>query len=98
MTLPVTIRGTLYPSQAEAARALGVSKAVINSAKRGGTLDFVGLGPAMGERSGGAKGRKPVTLNGTTFSSMSEAAASIGISVSELSMYYRVARIIQEKA
>lgn len=43
MSCPVLIRGKHYPSQAAAARALGVSPATVFQALNTGTIDHVGL-------------------------------------------------------
>lgn len=72
MMTPVTIRGTTYKSQREAAEALGVSQTTIHFAMLRGTLDKVGLG--------GHKTRsKPVMVDGVRYPSISAAARSLGI-------------------
>ncbi len=45
---PTPIRGVTYETQAQAAKALGVSKATISAAAKAGTLEYVGLGPRRG--------------------------------------------------
>jgi len=42
--VPVTIRGTTYPSQAAAARALGISVQAVHDALNRGRIDYAGLG------------------------------------------------------
>lgn len=41
---PVPIRGQVYPSQAEAARALGVHRSTVNLAVKLGRADMIGRG------------------------------------------------------
>jgi microsomal dipeptidase-like Zn-dependent dipeptidase len=72
--LPITIRGTTYPSRADAARALGISVSAVSYAARNGGLDRVGLGSKI-----------PVTIRGTTYPSIADAAASLGVVPSAIS-------------
>ena len=67
---PVLIRGVEYPSQAEAARQLGVTPDTIRSALDKGTLKKVGL----------KKLHERVVLNGISYRSVHAAAAATGIS------------------
>lgn len=75
---PVIIRGTLYPSQSAAARALGVAQAVVFRALDRGTADNVGLGRS-----------KPVTIDGTEYPSVTAAAAALGRAKSTISKRLR---------
>lgn len=70
-TVPVRIRGVVYPSQKEAAAALNVHPTVISRALDAGTLDSVGLNPR------GPRMSKPVTINGVTYKSLREATYNI---------------------
>lgn len=45
---PITIRGVTYPNQRAAAVALSVAQSTVNSAKRRGRLDTVGVGSNNG--------------------------------------------------
>ena len=73
---PVTIRGVTYASHGEAARALDVSHTIIVSAKRRGTLDFVGLRTSHN--------RKPVIVDGVWYPSMMRASIGAGIGIKRL--------------
>jgi biotin operon repressor len=64
------IRGVSYPSQADAARALGLNSRTVWKAANLGTLDRVGTG-----------GRHvPVVIDDTHYPSMTEAGRALGIS------------------
>lgn len=89
MTKQITIRGTVYPSQKAAADALGVKPATISAAAQAGTLDFVGLGPARGERKASAS-RRPVTIGGATYASRAEAAKALGIAPGAIGAALRI--------
>lgn len=66
------IRGVTYPSQAAAARALGVNERAIVSALDRGTVDNVGLGR-------NCHSKRPVLLDGVKYDSIADAARSIGM-------------------
>lgn len=89
MTKQVTIRGAVYPSQKAAADALGVKSATISAAAQAGTLDFVGLGPASGERKASTS-RRPVTIGGATYASRAEAAKALGIAPGAIGAALRI--------
>lgn len=70
---PVTIRGVAYISESAAAAAHGVTQPAIAAARRRGTLDNVGLGPAEPMR---------VCIRGVVYASARAAAAALGVSLS----------------
>ena len=75
----IRIRGVTYPSIAQAAREIGVSRRAISNALDRGTIDEVGLrlvGPKV----------KPVTVGGITFSSKREIGNALGKSVHAIVM------------
>lgn len=80
--MPVYIRGVVYPSQAAAARTLGVSASAIWRRLENGTLDDIGL----------AQVRKPVTLNGVEYSSMTAASKATGRSMRSIRKAMRKGR------
>lgn len=67
MKIQTMIRGVMYESMAEAARALGVSAHAIWDAAERGRLDRVGLG------------RRQVSVRGVEYESMSAAARGLGV-------------------
>ena len=71
MQMLVKIRGVTYESVRHAASALSVSKFSIYAALNRGTIDRVGLAPTQ---------RKPVVLEGLSFSSIASAARAVGLS------------------
>lgn len=71
---PTLIRGTLYPSQNDAAKSLGVSPSTICRALEEGRLDTVGLGKT------GRPG-KPCYLNGRRWPSRAAAARALDVTV-----------------
>lgn len=75
MRQPCRIRGTVYPSQAAAARALGVHPQTICQALQRGTEDRIGLCKAQGT----SGPHRPIMMNGTTWPSISAAARGIGV-------------------
>lgn len=77
---PVKIRGVLYPSQAAAARALGVKQTNISKALDAGTIDNIGLGRNFGRKKPLLiqRGDEPAILA----QSQGEAARIIGITAS----------------
>jgi len=86
---PISIRGVTYATQAQAAKALGVSKATICAAAKAETLEFVGLGPRRGRGND-----KATAIGGVTYETRAQAAKALGVSQSEISAYLRVARLI----
>lgn len=90
MTRAVTIRGTVYPSQRAAADALGVKPATIAAARDAGTLDYVGLGPVSGERKARTSRRETI-IGGEVYASRTAAAQALGLPLSAVSGYARVA-------
>ena len=73
MSSPTDIRGVVYPSQAAAGRALGVTATTVHQAVQNGFLEFVGLG--LKNRIG-----KPRHMNGRDFPSLAEAGRQLGVS------------------
>jgi len=67
---PVVVKGVHYESQAEAARALNLTRSAICRSVRLGTLDTVGLY---------IDGKKPIVWNGVQFPSIREAIIGLGI-------------------
>lgn len=84
---PVRIRGVDYPSQAAAARALGVSVSTIGMALAVGRPDAAGLGSGFG---GGRPG-KPCWYRGVRYPSRTAAARACGVSVAAVSKTVRAA-------
>ena len=72
--IPITIRGTTYPSVSAAAKALGVSPDAIRKARAKGTLDKVGLNP-RGRHHG-----LPVQLGKDVYASIPQAVEATGYS------------------
>lgn len=83
---PVRIRGVHYPSQAAAARALGVSGFTISNALDEGRIDRVGLGLT----SPGTPG-KPCWYRGKRYPSRTAAARACGVSVAAVSKAVKAA-------
>ena len=75
----IRIRGVTYPSIAQAAREIGVSKRAISNALDRGNIDEVGL------RLVGPK-PKPVTVGGITFPSKQFVANALGKNVHAIIM------------
>jgi len=71
----LVIRGRVFATASEAARALGVQPQTVMKAARAGMLDRVGTG-----RVGRLPG--PVRVRGRVFASASEAARALGVSAS----------------
>ena len=84
---PVRIRGVDYPSQAAAARALGVSASTIGMALAVGRPDAAGLGSVFG---GGRPG-KPCWYRGQRYPSRTAAARACGVSVAAVSKAVKLA-------
>jgi len=83
--VPTPIRGKIYSSQSEAARALGVPQSAVFSAAEKGTLDGVGLG-----RNHSTK--HPVSLDGVKYDSQADLARAIGVDPKHLNTKVRKAR------
>ncbi len=83
---PVRIRGVDYPSQAAAARALGVAPSTVSIALDEGWVDRVG----MGIRRGGHPGR-PCWYRGKRYPSRTAAAKACGVSVAAVSNAVKLA-------
>lgn len=82
--MPVSIRGTVYPSQAEAAKAMGVVPSAISQRLRvRGSADTVGLGLGGGSR-GNTNTSKELKIFGHTFPSRKQAAKELRISRNQL--------------
>lgn len=77
----ITIRGVSYPSVKAAARAFGVSPGWLYKMQASGRLDQIG------ELSRGARMPYtcPVTIRGTAYASVSQAAAALGVTISAVS-------------
>ena len=85
--MPVMIRGVLYPSQKEAAAALGVSPSAISQRlKRKDTAETVGLGVSAGMY-GNTNRAVPITILGCEFPSRTIAAEELGITRSQLTKW-----------
>lgn len=86
LTGNVTIRGVTYDNATSAARALGVSKQTIVSARMGGKLDYVGLGPRNGGRN-----TRLCRIRGVNYSSRQDAAKALGVPLSYVSNFLNLA-------
>lgn len=72
--VPTLIRGVLYKSQREAARALGVHVSTIRGALERGTVDYVGCGRNY-------HNKRKVWVDGQEVESQRAAARMIGVGV-----------------
>lgn len=82
--MPLMIRGVLYQSHKEAAKALGVTPSAISQRlKRTGSADTVGLG-LKGAQNGNKNRAKAITLFGVEFPSRTIAAEELGITRSQI--------------
>lgn len=70
----VRIRGKVYESAEEAAKAHGVSEATIKSAINRGREDYIGVG----------SNKTPVTIRGKSYPTMVEASRALGISADSI--------------
>jgi hypothetical protein len=77
---PVRIRGTVYPSVAAAARAVGVNRVTIDRALDEGWIDDVGIL----RRKGGHPGT-PCLYRGRHYPSVTAAAMACGVSKAAVS-------------
>lgn len=84
---PITVRGVEYPSQTDAARALGVTRAAISLAHKRGRVDSLGAGPGPQ--------RKPIVIRGVTYIGVAEAAAAMGCSEREIGRYKSAGKLDQ---
>lgn len=74
--------GTVFPSQAAACRAFGISKTTLRyHLDTHGNLSRFGMGKS---RPGCANAKKPLTIGGATWPSRMEAAEALGISYSQI--------------
>lgn len=74
----VRIRGKVYETVEDAAKACGVAKDTVYCAVVRRTTDTIGLGRGNRTKRRGGKPKKPITLGGVTFESMSEASRALG--------------------
>lgn len=75
---PVAVNGQVYPSQAAAARAFGVSAAQVSLLVRAGRADEIRAeGRLRGHKRGG--GKSPVLVRGTLYPSQAAAARALGV-------------------
>lgn len=78
--VPVSVRGTLYSSIAEAAQALGVMPSAIRGhLRRHGHCDFVGLGSKSPSRNRTAHRITPIVIHGRRFPSIKAASVYLGV-------------------
>lgn len=85
--MPVQIRGKVYPSHKEAAKALGVTPAAISQRLHvNGHAETVGLGLSGGQK-GNKNGARELTLAGFTFPSRKDAAKALGVTRSQLTKW-----------
>lgn len=84
---PVTYQGTTYPSQSEAARALGVHhNTILRHLNVHGSLDRL--------RSDPPGGCTPVTIAGRTWHSQTELARQLGVDKSTVNRWLHLYRRI----
>lgn len=85
--MPVKIRGVVYQSHKEAAKAMGVCPSAISQRLRmTGSADTVGLGLAGGAP-GNSNRAKKITIWDMTFPSRTIAAEKLGITRSQLTKW-----------
>lgn len=76
--VPVTVRGEVFPSIAQAAKAMGLAPNTLSQhLANHGHLDRAGSGTARDSNGSGGR-RKPVTLAGRHFASQKAAAKALG--------------------
>jgi len=80
---PVTIRGQRFESEAAAAAHFGISRRTVQTARRAGRLDQVGLGR-------GWKPLMPVRIRGVLYDTAHDAAAALGCS--RATIYQQISR------
>lgn len=78
MLMQVMIRGKLYPSVRDAAKALRVAPATVYCGIVRGSIDRIGLGPDYKARRHGGGMRTPITVAGQRFNSIADLARAIG--------------------
>lgn len=69
--MPIAIRGQIFPSQAAAAKALGMHASSVHSALERGTLDSIGRGRCWNSN--------PVSLDGVSYDSQKSCANANGL-------------------
>jgi hypothetical protein len=84
---PTRIRGVLYPSQAAAARALGIKPNTVARALNRGTEEFAGLGRRWPSDFG--QKPKPCEIDGVQYPSQKAAATALGLTPSCICMRLR---------
>lgn len=84
--MPVVVRGRQYPSQKDAAAALGITQSALSHmlAKRG-NLTMAGLGPTGAP--GNQNNARPFKIGPLTFASRVAAAKALGISRSQITKW-----------
>jgi predicted XRE-type DNA-binding protein len=84
--MPVVVRGRQYPSQKDAAAALGITQSALSHmlAKRG-NLAMAGLGPTGAP--GNQNNARPFKIGPLTFASRVEAARALGVSRSQITKW-----------
>lgn len=83
--VPTCVRGVTYPSQAAAAKALGVAPSALHGATERGTLDNVGLGRAR-------HNLVPLMIGDVIYPSARAASEATGVNVKTLRKYAAKAR------
>lgn len=83
--VPTRVRGVTYPSQAAAAKALGVVLTTIHGATERGTLDSVGLGRAR-------HNVVPMKIGDVVYPTALAASQATGVNVKTLRNYATKAR------
>lgn len=73
----IEIRGVVYPTAVDAARALGVTDGTVRAAARNGTLHRVGLGQCFPEP-------MPIRIRGVVYPDAHTAARANGVTVSAI--------------
>ena len=82
--IPITIRGTEYPSQIAAARALGVTRQCVSIAlKDNRSLDRIGTGVKA----------VPVTVYGVKYPSYAAAGRALGVSTAAVRLAFIEGRL-----
>lgn len=74
----VKVRGKVYDSVKQCAKALGVSPATVYCAVTRRTTETIGLGRDPKKKPSGGRPAKPVRIGAVEFPSMSEASRALG--------------------
>lgn len=84
--MPVVVRGRQYPSQKDAAAALGITQSALSHmlSKRG-NLAMAGLGPTGAP--GNQNNARPFKIGPLTFASRVAAAKALGVSRSQITKW-----------